>query len=247
MALDGIEKLLLTRYPKRGKKYCKVNFVRYADDLIVTADSEETAQEIKDLLKTFLKERGLELSDDKTLITNITEGFDFLGWNFRKYRDKLLIKPSKESIQKFVEKISQTIKSGNGWSQEFLIAKLNPIIRGWTNYHRSVVSSEIFHKLDHIIWKMLWKWAKRRHPNKSQKWIVYKYWKPNNTRRWNFKTENNELLLLSTTRIQRHIPLKIKMNPFLDNDYFHERQNKLKFRNERHKKKNSCCPTLKGL
>lgn len=236
MALDGIEKLLLARYPKRGKNYYKVNFVRYADDLIVTADSEETAQEIKDLLKTFLKERGLELSDDKTLITNITEGFDFLGWNFRKYRDKLLIKPSKESIQKFVEKISQTIKSGNGCSQEFLIAKLNPIIRGWTNYHRSVVSSETFHKLDHILWKMLWKWAKRRHPNKSQKWIVNKYWKQNDTRRWNFKTENIELLLLSATRIQRHIPLKIKMNPFLDNDYFHERQNKLKFRNKRHNK-----------
>jgi RNA-directed DNA polymerase len=147
-----------------------------------------------------------------------------------------LIKPSKESIQKFVEKISQTIKSGNGWSQEFLIAKLNPIIRGWTNYHRSVVSSETFHKLDHILWNMLWKWAKRRHPNKSQKWIVNKYWKQNDTRRWNFKTENIELLLLSATRIQRHIPLKIKMNPFLDNEYFHERQNKLKFRNKRHNK-----------
>ncbi|WP_085984859.1 group II intron maturase-specific domain-containing protein [Methanosarcina acetivorans] len=139
-------------------------------------------------------------------------------------------------MQKFVEKISQTIKAGKGWSQEFLIAKLNPIIRGWTNYHRSVVSSETFHILDHIIWKMLWNWVKRRHPNKSQKWIVNKYWKPNNTRRWNFKTESNELLLLSTTRIQRHIPLKIKMNPFFDNDYFHERQNKLKFRKECHKK-----------
>jgi RNA-directed DNA polymerase len=122
MALDGIENLLLTRYPKRGRKYCKVNFVRYADDFVVTADSEETAHEIKELLKTFLKERGLELSDDKTLITNITEGFDFLGWNFRKYRGKLLIKPSRESIQKFVEKISQTVKAGKGWSQEFLIA-----------------------------------------------------------------------------------------------------------------------------
>jgi RNA-directed DNA polymerase len=232
MALDGIEKLLLTRYPKRSRKYCKVNFIRYADDLIVTADSEETANEIKDLLKTFLKERGLELSDDKTLITNIVEGFDFLGWNFRKYRDKLLIKPSRKSIQKFVETISQTIKLGKGWSQELLIAKLNPIIRGWTNYHRSVVSSKIFQKIDSIIWKMLWKWAKRRHPNKSRKWIANKYWKQSNTRRWNFKTENNKLLLLSNTKIQRHIPLKLQMNPFLDNEYFLERQNKLKFRKD---------------
>ncbi|KKG07021.1 group II intron reverse transcriptase/maturase [Methanosarcina mazei] len=229
MALDGIEKLLLIRYPKRGRKYCKVNFVRYCDDFVVTADSEETAGEIKDLLKTFLKERGLELSDDKTLITNINEGFDFLGWNFRKTRGKLLIKPSKESIQKFVEKVSQTIKSGKSWPQELLISKINPIIRGWTNYHRSVVSSEIFRKLDHILWEILWKWAKRRHPNKSKRWIAKKYWKQSNTRRWNFQTENNRLLFLSDTRIQRHIPLKLQMNPFLDNDYFHERQNKLRF------------------
>jgi RNA-directed DNA polymerase len=226
MTLDGIEHLLLTRYPKRGRKYCKVNFVRYADDFVVTADSEETANEIKDLLKTFLRERGLELSDDKTLITNIAEGFDFLGWNFRKYRGKLLIKPSKESIQKFVDRVSQTIKTGKGWSQDLLIAKLNPIIRGWTNYHRSVVSSGIFHKLDHILWTLLWKWAKRRHPNKSQKWIANKYWRQSNIRRWNFQSENSELLFLSSTRIQRHIPLKLQMNPFLDNDYFHEHQKK---------------------
>lgn len=110
MALDGIENILLTRYLKRGRKYCKVNFVRHADDFVVTADSEKTANEIKYLLKTFLKERGLELSDDKTVITNIDEGFDFLGWNFRKYQGKLLIKPSRKSIQEFVEKISQTKK-----------------------------------------------------------------------------------------------------------------------------------------
>jgi RNA-directed DNA polymerase len=230
MALDGIENMLLTRYQKRGRKHRKVNFVRYADDFVVTADSEETAKEIKDLLKTFLKERGLELSDDKTLITNIAEGFDFLGWNFRKYRGKLLIKPSKESIQKFVEKIRQTLKRGKGWSQEFLIAKLNPIIRGWTNYHRSVVSSETFHKLDHILWGMLWNWAKRRHPNKSRRWIAYKYWKRSNTRRWNFQTKNNQLLLLSSTKIQRHIPFKLQTNPFLDYDYFMKRKNRLRFR-----------------
>lgn len=230
MALDGIEKLLWTRYPKRGRKHCKVNFVRYCDDFVVTADSEDTAEEIKELLKTYLKERGLELSEDKTLITHIIDGFDFLGWNFRKTRSKLLIKPSKESIQKFVKKVSQTIKAGKSWSQELLISKINPIIRGWTNYHRSVVSSDIFHKLDYILWEMLWKWAKRRHPNKSKIWIAKKYWKQNNTRRWNFQTENNRLLFLSDTRIQRHIPLKLHMNPFLDNDYFNERQNKLRFR-----------------
>lgn len=230
MTLDGIEKLLLTRYPKKGRKHCKVNFVRYCDDFVVTADSEDTVKEIKDLVKIFLKERGLELSDDKTLITHITDGFNFLGWNFRKIRGKLLIKPSKGSIQKFVNSVSQIIKTGKSWPQELLISKINPIIRGWTNYHRSVVSSESFHKLDNIIWEMLWKWAKRRHSNKSRIWIAKKYWKQSQTRRWNFQTENNRLLFLSSTRIQRHIPLKLQMNPFLDNDYFNERRSKLRFR-----------------
>ena len=115
------------------------------------------------------------------------------------------------------------------WSQEVLIAKLNPIIRGWTNYHNSVVSSDVFRTLDHRIWELLWKWAKRRHPNKSKDWIVSKYWKRSTTRKWNFGTEKNSLLLLSKTRIHRHIPLKLQMNTFLDIDHFRERQNKIKF------------------
>jgi RNA-directed DNA polymerase len=230
MTLDGIEKLLLVKYPKRCKNSTKVNFIRYADDFIVTANSEETVREIKDMVTAFLKERGLELSDDKTLITNINEGFDFLGWNFRKYKGKLLIKPSKKSIKRFIETISQTITEGMAWSQEVLIAKLNPIIRGWTNYHNSVVSSDIFQTLDHRIWELLWKWAKRRHPNKSKDWIINKYWKRSTFRRWNFRTDINGLLPLSKTKINRHIPLKLQMNPFLDTNYFRKRQNKLIFR-----------------
>jgi group II intron reverse transcriptase/maturase len=230
MTLDGIEKLLMAKYPKGGSKATKVNFTRYADDFIVTANSEEIAREIRDMIVAFLKERGLELSDDKTLITNIAEGFDFLGWNFRKYKGKLLIKPSQKSIKRFTETIRQTIKEGMVWSQEVLISKLNPIIRGWTNYHNSVVSSDVFQTLDHRIWELLWKWAKRRHPNKSKDWIVNKYWKRSASRRWNFITDRNGLLLLSKTRIYRHISLKLQMNPFLNTDYFHERQNKLSFR-----------------
>jgi RNA-directed DNA polymerase len=231
LTLDGLEKLLLAEYPKRSKNSTKVNFIRYCDDFIVTANSEETAREIKDKIAVFLKERGLELSDDKTLITNINEGFDFLGWNFRKYNGKLLIKPSQKSIKRFTETISQTLKKGMAWSQDILITKLNPIIRGWTNYHNSVVSSDVFQTLDHRIWEMLWRWAKRRHPKKSKNWIANKYWNQDTTKRWNFRTERNGLLLLSETRICRHIPLKLQMNPFLDIDYFRERQNKLSHRN----------------
>ncbi len=146
MTLDGIEGLLMTRYPKGVKSY-KVNLIRYADDLIITAASEDLAKEIKLLLTDFLKERGLELSDEKTLITNINDGFDFLSWNFRKYNDKLLIKPSKQSIKKFTENISQAIHKGQNWSQASLIDKLNPMIRGWTNYHKSSVSFQTFQNL----------------------------------------------------------------------------------------------------
>jgi RNA-directed DNA polymerase len=132
------------------------------------------SKEIKELIKDFLKDRGLELSDEKTLITHIDNGFDFLGWNFRKYNGKLLVKPSKNSIDKFTVKISDIIKYGKAWKQEVLIDVLNPIITGWANYHQSVVSSEIFQKLDSRIWGMLWHWAKRRHPEKSKHWIADK-------------------------------------------------------------------------
>ena len=232
-ALDGIEKILSDKYPKNKKdrnrvaKY-KVNFVRYADDFIVTAKTEEIAREVKELIKDFLKDRGLELSEEKTLITHIDMGFDFLGWNFRKYKGKLLIKPSTKSIDKLTENISNTIKKGKAWKQGELIDALNPSIRGWTNYHRTVVSSEIFNKLDHIIWNMLWHWAIRRHPDKPKHWIADKYWHSNGNRNWIFSEGTKKLILLSDTKIVRHIKLKLDMNPYLDNGYFVLRKMKLR-------------------
>jgi RNA-directed DNA polymerase len=235
ITLDGIEKILEDKYHtnKSGRinsnhaaKY-KVNFSRYADDFIVTAKTEEIAKEVKELIKVFLKDRGLELSEEKTLITHIKDGFDFLGWNFRKYNGKLLVKPSKKSIDKITEKISNTIDSGKTWKQEVLIDTLNPIITGWANYHRSVVSSEIFHKMDHKIWNMLWHWAKRRHPNKPKHWIVSKYWHSSGKRNWVFSEGDKQLNLLSDTKIIRHTKLKLDMNPHLDIDYFVSRKIRL--------------------
>src|SRR5665648_5007 len=236
IALDGIEKMIADKYhkSKSGKKNehqaakYKVNFVRYADDFIVTAINEEIAKEVKELIINFLKVRGLELSDEKTLITHIDDGFDFLGWNFRKYNGKLLIKPSKKSIKKFTEKVSNIIKNGKAWKQENLIDALNPVITGWTNYHQPVVSSEIFGKLDHVIWNMLWHWAKRRHKSKpnSKRWIVNRYWHRVGNRKWVFTEGNKKLKLLSDTKIVRHTKLKFGMNPYLDRDYFVLRKSK---------------------
>ena len=160
------------------------------------------------MIKDFLTDRGLELSDEKTLITHIDDGFDFLGWNFRKYEGKLLVKPAEKSIKKFTEEISIKIERGKAWTQEALIDNLNPIIIGWTNYYRHVVASEIFNKLDSRMWNMLWHWAKRRHPEKSKHWIVDKYWQNKGNRKWVFSTDKNELKHLSDTKIVRHTQLE---------------------------------------
>jgi RNA-directed DNA polymerase len=228
MTLDGLEMAIASKWhvTKRGiidKRRCnphKVNFVRYADDFIVTAASEETAKEIAELIKGFLKERGLELSEEKTRITHIDDGFDFLGWNFRKYKGKLLIKPSKKAIDNVTRKISDVIKRAKAWKQENLIDALNPIIIGWSNYHRSVVSAEVFNNLDHRMWNMLWRWAKRRHPDKSRTWVAKKYWHSEGSRNWVFSTERNRLKLFSDTKIVRHTSLKLDKNPYLDPGYF---------------------------
>jgi RNA-directed DNA polymerase len=232
MTLDGLEKAIASRYHvgKTGRidksryNHNKVNFVRYADDFIVTADSEAILEDIAELIRRFLKERGLELSEEKTRITHIDCGFDFLGWNFRKYKGKLLIKPSKKSIERVTRKIGDIIKKAKAWKQENLIGALNLIIVGWSNYHRSVVSSGVFNKLDDIVWNMLWGWAKRRHPNKSRTWIANKYWHTGGRRNWVFSTEATRLKRFSDTKIVRHICLKLDKNPYLDHEYFNLRK-----------------------
>src|SRR6202451_394373 len=182
-ALDGLERLLREKYPagKRlkalgGEKPC-VNLVRYADDFVITSKSKELLEgEIKPLVEQFLQERGLELSPKKTVITHVEHGFDFLGQNVRRYPNgKLLIKPSKKNVKTFLDGIRRIIKAFYGMSGAALIEQLNPKIRGWANYHRHVVSKRTFGCVDHSIFSSLWKWARRRHPTKSPKWLKQKY------------------------------------------------------------------------
>ena len=228
--LNGMDAILKSTFKRstkiRNNERPKVNLIRYADDFIVTAPDKETALKAKEVIKSFLIERGLELSDEKTIITNIDEGFDFIGWNIKKYKGKLLIKPSRKSIERVVNKISTIIKENKSAQQNRLIEKLNQTITGWSNYHQSAVSNDIFQKIDHIIFQMLWKWAKRRHPNKGKKWIRTKYWKVDGTRNWVFK-DTKKLLLMSDKKIIRHIPLKLDKNPYTDRNYFEDRKYKL--------------------
>ena len=238
--LDGMERMINNKYCKqylgKGKVYCpKVNLIRYADDFVVTADNKETLDEIQSLLSQFLSERGLSLSEEKTLITHISNGFDFLGFNVRKYNDTLLIKPSEKSQKKMTEKLHEAIFSNKSASQEVLINLLNPIITGWGNYFKHVVSKEVFSKIDHILFGQLKRWAFRRHPNKSKKWIVDKYFKSDGRRKWGFmflreksdKLPTFVLRKLADIPIVRHVKIKKDANPFDSTwvAYFENRRN----------------------
>lgn len=233
MALDGMQKVLEDRFHTnqlgkvdiRFKNAHKVNLVRYADDFIVTAATREIALEAKELIRDFLKTRGLELSEEKTCITHIDDGFDMLGWTFRKFKGKLIVKPSKKSINTFVASLSETIlKRGKAWDQELLIQKLNAQIRGWANYHQSVVASEAFAHIDYILFELLWRWAKRRHPHKGHWWISTRYWHRKGNREWVFCTDNKELLRVDHIPIIRHTKVRMDANPYFDTEYFQKRK-----------------------
>ena len=227
---NGMERLVKDKYPYGTK----VNLVRYADDFVVSTPDQKTAEAVKELLIPFLAERGLELSEEKTLITHIEEGYDFLGWNFRKYDGKMLIKPSKTSIKAIKEKIRKVIlDDGLAMTQDDLIQRLNPILRGWSNYHKCAVSSEIFGEVDAYIFQTLWIWAKRRHHNKGNGWRRHRYWHRKGNRGWVFCTEQNTLFRMSSVKIKRHVKVKADKNPYIDTQYFRDRKEKIGIIRER--------------
>ena len=238
MVLDGLEKVIKSKYHKtkiKGKTYFpKVNFIRFADDFIVTGESPEQLEKgVKPIIKEFLKERGLELSEEKTLITHINDGFDFLGVNIRMYGNKLLTKPSKKNYKNVVEKIRKIIKENPATKQEYLINLLNPIIRGWVNYQKYNVSSKAFEKLDFDVYRALWDWCRRRHPNKGRRWIAKKYFHMVGNRTWTFcvplndkKNEYIRLVYATDTEIRRFTKIKAEAIPYREkwNDYFEQRE-----------------------
>ena len=151
--------------------------VRYADDFIVTARDKGSLEQAQIQIQQWLSERGLELSEEKTCITAMEEGFDFLGFNHRHYNGQLLVKPTKKKVLDFCKRIGKEIKVVNGAKQEDLIAKLNPILRGFANYYKGQVSKETFSYISSRVWQYLWRWAKRRHPNKNSKWVYKSYFR----------------------------------------------------------------------
>ncbi|MFF3942977.1 group II intron reverse transcriptase/maturase [Streptomyces phaeofaciens] len=187
--------------------------VRYADDFVVFCRTKEEAWTIKDRISLWLKPRGLAFNEEKTRVVNLDEGFDFLGFNVRRYDGKLIVKPSKEAVKRIRGKLREAAMRMRAAPIEKVLAHLNPLIKGWATYYRGAVSTETFAALDHYMWKRMFRWAKRRHPKKSKTWVVDRYWGAfSRTRndRWVFGDKNTGRYLykFGWTRIERHTPVK---------------------------------------
>ncbi|MQA38814.1 group II intron reverse transcriptase/maturase [Rugamonas aquatica] len=226
--LNGLESQLIehlnAKWGVTKVRGFKVGVIRYADDFVVTGASQEFLEtEIRPWVEAFLAQRGLRLAQSKTKIVHIDEGFDFLGWNFRKYSGKLLIKPSKKNVKTFYEKLRDVVGSNLGLKQADLIRLLNPILRGWAQYHCPVVAKEAFTRIDGLLFWRLMRWAKRRHPSKNMGWIRQKYWHSVDARSWVFAAEVydengngelKELYSLARTPIKRHKKIVGKYHPY---------------------------------
>ncbi len=230
IALDGLEEYLSqfkkkvpywsnernkTRYHTRPR----YGFVRYADDFIITAPTKEDLISIKPIIEHWLALRGLQLNQEKTKIVHIDDGFDFLGFNVRHYKGTLLIKPQVEKLRTKLQEIRDWLKAHPGTTQEEVIKYLNPIIRGWGNYYRYVVSKEAFSYFYWMVNQALKRWAFRRHPNKSKRWVISKYFP---TDGFTFSTRTLDrrgnpftisLVRLSKIEIERHIKVKGTSSP----------------------------------
>jgi RNA-directed DNA polymerase len=229
MALDGLEAHLRSAFPSQvwnGQKQVspKVNIVRFADDLLITGATQALlTHEVKPVVEAFLQERGLELSPEKTVVKSIEEGVDFLGQHLRKYHGKLLIKPAPKSIKAFLRKVRSVIKANKSAAAGSLICLLNPLIRGWAQYHRHVVSAKVFQSVDHAIYQALWRWAKRRHANKGVRWVKARYFTIVGTHHWVFAGEVQgpagqrqtvQLFKAHSLPISRHPKIANRANPY---------------------------------
>ena len=225
--LDGLQRLLEQHFSNTRRRHveCKVHLVRYADDFIITGTSQVLLKdEVQPLVEHFLRERGLELSHEKTRITHIKNGFDFLGQTVRRYRNgKVLIKPSKRSVKTFLAKIQETIDDSGSMTAGDMVRRLNQQIKGWTMYHRHAVSKRTFQAVDHrIFWKLM-RWCRRRHRKKSWKWIKKKYFQRVGSRDWVFtgmirdsqgKAWPIQLMHAAGVKILRWVKIRSAANPY---------------------------------
>ena len=224
VALHGLEEAAGVRYHQTGTRAGKVRedspvAVRYADDFAVCCRSRQQAENVRGTLAGWLAGRGLALNEDKTRVVFVAQGFDFLGWNFRRYPGgKLLVKPSKAAVRKHRQRLADETRRLRGANARAVIAALNPVIRGWTSYHRGMVSSRAFASLGHYTWQLTYKWARWTHPNKGARWVTSRYYGkfcPAREDKWVFGDRDTGAYLLSHawTGIQRHVMVKGRSSP----------------------------------
>lgn len=243
LALNGLEQACINSVQKAryfkgqdgryNKKSTSIHVARYADDFVVTAKYRDDLKDhVLPTIISFLKERGLEVRWDKTRIVRRENGFDFLGWNFRSYtkpgkrRGIFLIRPSTKSIKKIKTRIKTITENSIGLDQKALIVKLNPVLRGWANYHKSTSAKRAFSKISMYTWQCLFKWCKKKSPKTPLRKLKSKYFVRKGNRDWIFQTEDGTTLFeISSTPIRRHIICKDR-NPFLleNKEYFQDRK-----------------------
>ena len=219
IALDGMEQAAGASYGPdgRAKAGCPV-LIRYADDLVALCHTRQDALVIKARLAAWLTPRGLAFNEDKTRVVCLDEGFDFLGFNVRRYRDKPLIRPSKAAVRRIRERLRAELRSLRGFNAGAVIRRLNPIIRGWAAYYRTQVSSKTFKALDQHLWALTYRWALRSHRNKSRPWVFARYFgKFNRSRqdRWVFgdRASGAYLHRFAWTGIVRHQIVSYRASP----------------------------------
>jgi RNA-directed DNA polymerase len=223
VALHGLEEAAGVRY-QTGAHAGEVRrgspaLTRYADDLVVCCHSRQQAEEVKARLAGWLESRGLAFNEAKTRIVSLSEGFDFLGFNLRRYPDgKLLIKPGAMAIKRLRERLAKEFRALRGSNVAAVLAKIVPIVRGWVAYYRTVVSSRVFHVLTGYLWKLTYKWACWTHPNKPKRWIAGHYFRKFEkfrNDRWVFGDKDTGAYLPKPawTDIVRHIPVKGRASP----------------------------------
>jgi RNA-directed DNA polymerase len=246
VALHGLEEAAGVRYVTSGNHAGETIAgspvaVRYADDMVVLCHSQEQAEQVEARLAEWLAPRGLAFNGDKTKIVHLDDGFDFLGFNVRRYRRKLLIKPSKAAVKRLRERLAAETRRLRGLNAVAVITALSPVIRGWAAYYRTVVSSETFSSLDSYLWALLYKRARWRHQNKPGRWVVARYFGKFNKSRndhWVFgdRDSGGYLVKFSWTGIERHTPVKGTASP--DDpalaDYWARRRTKVKPPLDRH-------------
>ena len=218
-----------------GKNPFKIHLVRYADDFVITGATKGILeQRVKPVIEEFLTQRGLELSPEKTLLTHIDEGFDFLGKNLRKFNGKLIIQPSKKNVETFLHKVQETFNQHRTAKTSELLYRLNSMKRGWAMYHRMDNAKQAFSYVDNRIWQMAWKWALRRHGKKGIGWIKQRYFKEHQGRTWTLfdYDEHGNLVTLynmSSLSIKYHTLLRGYANPYDADDelYFEQRNDRI--------------------